>query len=415
MKRISSMAIAPLLAALGGCSSSGASAPVQSSSSDAGGGIDGPFGASANGDDSGDNGNNGDDGGSGAILYEADLGGAQVVPVVTTGASGKATFAFSADGVTLDYKITLSPAGFAPTAVNLHLGAIGENTGTTHQLSPISTAMSGQVALTMDEQAAITSDNLYVDVQTQAHPNGELRGQVVLVGSEIFEAIPTAAQQVPETASVYTAHASFVLSPDQGTLIYHVVTSATPTDVRLHRGIGGVNGQVAYDLSVAGGLPLDGTLQIGGATGNSDPTDLESGRFYLNIVTQQNPAGELRGQLLHPGETLLTGVLSGANEVPPVVSLATGGCQSILSADQSSLKYEAVVNGVIPIGAEIDHGQAGQNGPVLDQLTLDQTGALGTVDTSPSDVQVLLSGGAYVNVKTPSYAGGELRAQLVNR
>ncbi|HXN34111.1 MAG TPA: CHRD domain-containing protein [Polyangiaceae bacterium] len=407
------MAIVPFLAALGGCSSSGAGAPVQSSSSDAGGGVDGPYGVTT-GDDSGDNGG-GDDGGSGAIVYEADLAGAQVVPVVTTGASGTGTFALSADGTTLTYKITMSPAGFAPTAVNLHLGAVGENTGTTHQLTPVSTNMSGQVALTMDEQGAITSDQLYVDVPTQAYPNGELRGQLTLVGAEIFVAVPTGAQQVPQTASAYTAHASFILSPDQGTLIYHVATTATPTDVRLHRGIGGINGQVAYDLPVGNGLPTDGTLQIGGTTGNSDPTDLENGRFYLNIVTQQNPAGELRGQLLHPGEALFTGVLSGANEVPPIVSQATGGAQFILSADQSSAKYEAVVNGVIPIGAEIDQGQAGQKGPLLDQLTLDQTGALGTVNTSASDVQALFSGGVFINVKTPSYASGELRAQLINR
>ena len=411
MNRISSMAIVPFLAALSGCSSNGAGAPVQSSSSDAGGGIDGPYGVTT-GDDSGDNG--GDDGGSGAIVYEADLSGAQVVPVVRTGATGKGTFALSADGMTLSYKISMSP-GFAPTAVNLHLGAVGENTGTTHQLSPVSTNMSGQIALTTEEQNAIASDQLYVDVPSQAYPNGELRGQLALVGAETFVAVPTGAQQVPDTGSVYTAHASFILSPDQGTLIYHVATNATPTDVRLHRGIGGVNGQVAYDLPVGGGLPLDGTLQIGGTAGNSDPTDLENGRFYLNIVTQQNPAGELRGQLLHPGEALLTGVLSGANEVPPIVSQATGGSQVILSADQSSLKYEAVVNGVIPIGAEIDQGQAGQNGPVLDQLTLDQTGALGTVNATASDVQVLLSGGSYINIKTPSYASGELRAQLVSR
>jgi hypothetical protein len=414
MNRISSMAIVPFLAALGGCSNGSATAPVQSSTSDAGGGVDGPFGANT-GDDSGDNSASGDDGSSGETQYEADLSGAQVVPAVMTSASGKATFALSADGTTLSYQISLSPANFAPTSVNVHLGAIGENTGTTHQLLPISTNMSGQIALTTDEQAAITSDQLYVDVPTQANPNGELRGQIVLEGSEIFVAIPTAPEEVPPTASVYTAHASFVMTPDQGSLIYHVATTASPTDLRLHRGIGGLNGQVAYDLPIGNGLPLDGTLQIGGTTGNSDPTDLENGRFYLNIVTQQDPAGELRGQLIHPGETIFTGVLSGANEVPPVMSQATGGAQSILSVDQSSMKYEVDVSGVIPIGAEIDQAQSGQNGPMLDQLTLDQSGALGTVNTAPSDVQVLLSGGAYVNVKTPSYAGGELRTQLIAR
>jgi hypothetical protein len=413
MKRISSMAIVPFLAALGGCSGSNATTtPVQSSTTDAGVGADGAY--ATTGDDSGSDSATGDDG-NGDTPYQADLSGAQVVPSATTSASGTATFSLSADGTTLTYQITLTPATFAPTSVNVHMGAIGENAATTHQLTPISANMSGQIALSIDEQTAITADQLYIDFPTQAYPNGELRGQIVPVGSQIFVAIPTAPQEVPPTVSAYSAHGSFVLSPDQSSLIYHVATTATPTDVRLHRGIGGINGQVAYDLPLGGGLPLDGTLQLDSTTGSTDPTDLQNGRFYLNIVTQQYPAGELRGQVIQPGQTLFAGVLSGANEVTPVVSEATGGAQAILSADQSTLNYEVDVSGIIPIGVEVDQAIAGQNGPVLFELTLDSTGALGTVSATASDVQVLLSGGAYVNVKTPSYASGELRAQLIGQ
>jgi CHRD domain len=403
MKRISSIALMPFAACLGACSSS-PSSPAQPVMTDAGD-FDAPQATvdGGAGDDSADPGN-------GSTTFEANLSGAEVTPSVTTAASGKGTFSLSPDGTTLAYKVAFLPQDFAPTAVNLHIGAVGESTGTTHQLAPISNPMTGQIMLTMDEQAAITSDQLYVDVPTAANPNGELRGQLVLAGSEIFVANLTGAQQVPLVKSAYTGHASFIMGPDQGTLVYHVVTDATPTDVRLHRAIGGTSGQVAYDLPIGNGLPLDGVLQIGGAAGNSDPTDLEKGRFYLNVVTQQNPAGELRGQLVRPGETLLTGVLSGANEMPPVTSLATGGAQFVLGADHLSLKYEVVVSGVIPIGAEI-----GQAGSTLYQLTLDQTGALGTLNMSAGDAQFLLSGGLFVNVRTPSYSGGELRAQIVRQ
>ena len=404
MKRISPVAFPSLLSLVAACSSSPSS---QTQSSLADGGVDGS-------DQGGDNGGD-DSGGNATPAYEATLSGYEVVPVVATGASGKATLALSADGTTLMYDMTLTPASLAPTAVNLHVGAVGENTGTAHQLTPIAPHMTGQVALSMDEQAALPLDQLYIDVQTAAHPGGELRGQIVLSGAEIFVAQPTAAQEVPAGSSAYTAHASFIMSPDQGSLIYHVSTTATPTDVRLHRGIGGVNGQVAYDLPIGSGLPIDGTLPIGGATANGDPQDLQNGRFYVNIITQQNPAGELRGQLVHPGEILFAGILSGSNEVPPSGSLATGGAELVLSADQTSSKYEIVVSGIIPTGADLDRGFQGQAGTTMYNLTLDQTGAMGSLGVTPNDVQNLLLGGTYANVKTASNPAGDLRAQLVRQ
>jgi hypothetical protein len=400
MKSILSIAIAALAFLLAACTNSANGAKAQAASPDAG-----DDGTAASGDD----------GGNPTTQYEANLSGAQVSPTpVQTSASGKGTFTLSPDGTTLAYQIVFAQPDFSPTAVNLHLGAVGQNAAVTHQLTPVANPMSGEIALTVDEQTAIGTDQVYVDAPTHNYPGGEIRGQLVLPGSEIFVATPTGAQQVPPVQTAYTASASFILTPDQGSLIYHIETSATPSDVRLHRGIGGTNGPVAYDLSISS-LPADGTVQIGGAGGNSDTSDLENGHFFLNIVTQQNPVGELRGQLVAPGESLFTGILSGANEVPPVMSTATGGCQFILSADQSSLRYEAVVNGIIPIAAEIDRGLPGQNGSSMRQLTLNQSGALGSTSMAPEDVSGLMTGSVYLNVKTASFTSGELRSQLTHQ
>jgi hypothetical protein len=402
MKRTYS--IGPLFFVLGACSGG---SPAQPPAHDAAPGAD--TGATATGDDAGD------DSADGTTQYEAVLSGAEVAPVaVNTSAAGQGTFTLSADGTTLTYNISFAQAGFMPTAVNLHIGAVGQSTGVTHQLSPISNPMMGKIALTVDEQTVIASDKLYLDVQTAANPNGELRGQLVRPGSKIYVATATGDQQLPAVTTAYTAHASFILSPDEGNLIYHVETDASPTDIRLHRAIGGISGPVAYDIPL-GTLPLDGTLPIGGSAGNSDSADLEAGRFYLNIVTQQNPAGELRGQLVHPAETLFTGVLAGANEVPPVMSGATGGAQFILGSNQASVRYQAVVNGIIPNAAEIVRGLPGEKGSPMRQLTLDPSGALGSMDLAPDEVQGLMGDGVFVNIRTPSYASGELRGQLVKR
>jgi hypothetical protein len=343
--------------------------------------------------------------GSSAIEYDATLSGAEVVPPVLTASAGTAKFYLQADGMTLTYDITLSVPN--ATAVDLHLAAPGENGAVTHPLTPISNHMTGSVTLTSNEQMDITSDMLYVDVQTPANPGGEVRGQLMPVGATLFVANATAGQELPATTSLATGHGSFVLSADGTTVVYHIATTATATDVRLQRAIGGLVGPVSDDISPVS-QTMDGTLQISA----TDPMDLQAGHVYLNIVTAANQAGELRGQLIPPGTKLFTGVLSGGAESPPTASTATGGAQVVLNAAQNSIAYEVVVAGVIPTSAELDNAAPKQNGPLLYLLTLGGSGAVGTTAVTASDVTALLAGNVYVNVKTASYGMGELRAQL---
>jgi hypothetical protein len=108
-------------------------------------------------------------------------------------------------------------------------------------------------------------------------------------------------------------------------------------------------------------------------------------------------------------------VLSGGNEVPPVPSQATGGAQLILSPLRNQGRYEVVVSGVIPTGAEMDDAPANQNGPMLYQLTLDASGAMGATPMKSTDYPLLMNGNVAVNVRTASNANGELRTQLEQR
>jgi hypothetical protein len=409
MKRIFHVTIVPFLVALGACSSSPTSPNASPSTrgNDASATTPVVDSGVASGDD-GSTGGSGDDGNT-STPYSATLTGGQVAPAaVITNAMGAAKLALQMDNVTFDYDITQNVAG--ATAVNMHIGAPGENGGTTRQLTPVSGHMTGSIMLSTDEQNALAISQLYLDIASRSHPTGEIRGQITFPGSTIYVAKASGTQEVPRVMSSYNAHASFILSSDQTSLIYHVVTTAVPTDIRLHRAIASINGPVAYPLGPIG-QTTDGMLQL---TAMGDPDDMQHGRFYVNVVTAANQAGELRGQLLAPGETLFSGVLSGMNEVPPVPSQATGGAQFILSPDQMQLRYEADVNGIIPTAAEMDNAPRGQNGPMLYQLTLAQQGVLGQMSMASGDLTKLTDGNVYINVRTASYALGELRTQLVS-
>jgi hypothetical protein len=398
----------PFLFALGACSSSSTS-PTQAGS------VSGNDG-SAGGDGSG-NPSSGDDGGAGddssnsspATPYSAKLEGAQVVPnAVITSNGGTATFALQADNVTLNYDITQNVP--AATSVNIHIGAPGENGSISHQITPITGHMTGSYMLSQDEQNALSIAQLYVDIQSSLYPGGEVRGQITSPGDKIYVTVAKPSEEVPPTTSAYAAHGSFILSADGLSLLYHIVTTAVPTNVLVERGIASTNGSVLYPLTPVAET-LDGTLQL---TGMNDATDIGAARFYLNIQTAAFQTGELRGQILSPGQKLYTGALAGRNEVPPVGSQASGGAQFVLSADRTSLNYEADVNGIIPTAAEVDNAPAGMSGPVIyPSLTLAQSNIFGQTMITGANVPKLIGGTLYINVKTQSYLTGELRAQLL--
>jgi hypothetical protein len=364
------------------------------------------------GTDAGNDGDNGDatppDDGpiDNGTEYDATLTGAEVLPATITTATGTAKFFLQADNVTLKYDVTTSAQNV--TVVALHVGAPGESGAVIHPLTPLSGHMTGNITLTADEADKIAQGLLYVDVLTQAKPSGELRGQIVLPGSTIFVASASGAQEVPAVTTSCHAHASFILNAGKDTARYHFATDCTPTDVNVKKAIASLTGPVVFPLAPVG-TTIDGTLTLTA----TDADDLAGGQWYVNVVTAANATGEVRGQVIMPGESLYASALSGATERPPVSTTATGGAQVILSADKKSARYEVVVTGIIPTAAELDNGSPGANGATLYSLTLGGTGAKGMTAVTANDVSLLATSKVYVNVKTASNPSGELRGDLV--
>ena len=105
--------------------------------------------------------------------------------------------------------------------------------------------------------------------------------------------------------------------------------------------------------------------------------------------------------------------LSGANEVPPVTTSASGS-GTITVSDDGAVSGSVTTKGVQGTAAHIHLGAAGNNGPVIVPLTKD-----GDTYTAPAgaklnadQLKACKAGDLYVNVHSEANKGGEIRGQL---
>jgi hypothetical protein len=105
--------------------------------------------------------------------------------------------------------------------------------------------------------------------------------------------------------------------------------------------------------------------------------------------------------------------LSGANEVPPVTTAASGD-GTISIADDGAVSGSVTTKGIQATAAHIHLGAAGKNGPVVVPFTKDGD----TFKAPPgakldaAQMKAFKAGDLYFNVHSAAHPGGEIRAQL---
>ncbi|HCZ16928.1 MAG TPA: CHRD domain-containing protein [Candidatus Accumulibacter sp.] len=121
--------------------------------------------------------------------------------------------------------------------------------------------------------------------------------------------------------------------------------------------------------------------------------------------------GALSGGAALAAEVKLT--LSGANEVPPVTTAASGS-GTIVVGDDGSVAGSVSTTGVAGTAAHIHRGAAGQNGPVLVPLVKegDSYKVPAGVKFTAEQMSSFKAGELYVNVHSAANPGGEVRAQI---
>jgi hypothetical protein len=106
-------------------------------------------------------------------------------------------------------------------------------------------------------------------------------------------------------------------------------------------------------------------------------------------------------------------MLSGANEVPPVTTSASGD-GTISISDDGSVAGSVTTKGIQGTAAHIHMAAAGKNGPVIVPFTKegDTYKAPAGAKLSADQMKAYKSGELYVNVHSAANPGGEIRGQL---
>jgi hypothetical protein len=215
-----------------------------------------------------------------------------------TGGGGGSSIEPLSDGTTV-CAFTGYDGTETPVAAHVHKGAVGVAGPIVVTLPPFDgTSSDGCVggidpAVVADIQA--NPEDYYVNVHTDGHPNGAVRGQLeetVDLATSLSGADEVPGPGDPEGAG---DAAISLIGDDEICMAIHVRGTAKPTAAHIHQAADGVAGPVVEVL-------LTPTFNSSGGCMTIDPALYDQliaspGDFYVNVHTGDFPNGAVRGQL----------------------------------------------------------------------------------------------------------------------
>jgi hypothetical protein len=114
--------------------------------------------------------------------FSTQLTGMNQVPAVGTSATGVAYAVLDKNTFLLRWKLSFTGLSGPATGGNFHGPAvIGANANSTITLkAPVKSPLEGQATLTSAQAADLLANKWYLSIKTSAHPQGEIRGQMIL-------------------------------------------------------------------------------------------------------------------------------------------------------------------------------------------------------------------------------------------
>ena len=247
-----------------------------------------------------------------------------------------------------------------------------------------------------------------------------IAGAAIAGADQGFSGNLSGSQEVPPNASAGMGRGFVILDAAESqitVLLNFTALTANASAGHIHGPAPvGVNGPIIFNLNPP-------PIMAGNITPQTFPVtpqqvaDLKAGLYYFNIHTATFPGGEIRGQIA-PAQSF-TATLSGAQEVPPNGSTATGYGIAVLDNAETTIGVALRFSGLTTAAvAGHIHGPApaGMNAPILFNLSppAATSGAVtpALFAITPTQVADMKNGLYYFNVHSGTFPGGEIRGQM---
>ena len=297
------------------------------------------------------------------LTINAALSPAQIYPAPTSSASGAASVTVDLATGTVEGKVQL--AGVTATGVTLNSGFAGstgasvvtlvKNTTITNEWDLPASAM-----LTAEQVVALLEGGLYVQAVSAAHTGGEVRGQLAPPNITVAWAALAGSQEVTPVTTTATGTAALTIDSVLNILTVYLNTTGVtgPTGAEVDTGAKGAAGTKLVALT-QGMTPTGSWSVVLSPIKAADVMNLNSGMWYVNLLTTTDTMGLIRGQVTVPSATatptltqlqvniftpMCSGCHDGVGTVPPgALNLTAGGTYAatvnVATGEQPTLKY----------------------------------------------------------------------------
>jgi hypothetical protein len=351
------------------------------------------------------------------IMFTASMDGAQETPPTMTSATGTAWLVLSPDFKSISFSVTYARLSAPFTNAHFHVAPVGIAGNPVFPLDLVfvgNTAKGTWSNIPDSILAKLFNGQLYVNVHSTNNPSGEIRGQFKAVDGIGFTSSADGNQEIPSVPTTATGTGFAVIEKNAQQIHYQFTIaglSSNFTVSHFHLNAVGVNGNPVEPISFGS----DSTVAADwSAPADSVLTAFLNGDIYFNAHSTNFPAGEIRGQMIHQGEIMLTANLTGDQEVPPVTTTAKGTGFVVIKNDNKSVFYRetfANLSSSLTLG-HIHMAATGVNGSPIIPFVFTGNSTQGTATVLPDTVLAFIKGNTYMNVHSSKNPGGEIRGQL---
>lgn len=352
--------------------------------------------------------------------YLVHLEGAQEVPTVETEQSASASVTINETDMLVLAEMDLSDV-MGVSAARIHTGGVGSNGPVAFGFSDSNGDGVWEIEsedITQVQHDALLAGNWYVKVVTDTFPDGELRGQIMTETQSIHVFTLAGEQEVPPVSTDAYGQGYLLYDSSNGALTLNTwVWNLTATAAHINQAEAGLNGEIIVSWEASADNEGVWQLPEGTILGSNEITALQMGDLYINIHTEANPDGEIRGQILPDNYKLILFDLSPEQEVPSVDSNASGVGYATINTRSGGVRLNVWSMNMEANAAHIHQANIGENGDVAIGLeeNADHAGLWQVPENTAMDSEtqaLMVSGGHYVNMHSDEFPDGEIRGQI---